>query len=211
MERKARLLVVDDKENMLKLLARILGDAYDVETAQDGSSALSLLQTRAFDVVLTDIRMPGADGFEVLRTVKRQSADTEVILMTAYASVPKAVEAMREGAYDYLQKPFDPDEVSLVVARALEHKRLREQALEQSAREVSRTPAGPLPPDMLVKMPFRDAVELAREHASRDYLAALLREFDGNVTHAATHAGMERESLHRLLRRHGLRSEDFKP
>jgi two-component system response regulator HydG len=72
--------------------------------------------------------MPGADGFEVLRAVKARAPETEVVMMTAYATVADAVEAMKQGAYDYLQKPFDPDDASLVVARALERKRLKEQA-----------------------------------------------------------------------------------
>lgn len=122
------VLVVDDKENMRHLFTRILGDAYRVRTVEDGSRALALIQTQSFDVVVTDIRMPGADGFEVLKAVKQHTPDTEVVMMTAYASVPKAVEAIKEGAYDYLPKPFDPDEASLVVARALERKRLKEQA-----------------------------------------------------------------------------------
>ncbi len=125
---RGRILVVDDKENIVKLLRRILGDTHDVTGAPDGQRALAHLAAGPpFDVVVTDIRMPGADGFQVLRAVKRTSPTTEVVMMTAYASVAKAVEAIREGAYDYLQKPFDPDEVSLVVARALERKRLREQ------------------------------------------------------------------------------------
>jgi DNA-binding NtrC family response regulator len=127
MSGKPRILVVDDKENMLRLLERILGDAHEVVTAEDGTRALSLLASRDFDLVLSDIRMPGADGFEVLQAVKSRTPETEVVLMTAFASVPKAVEAMRQGAYDYLQKPFDPDDVALIVSRALERKRLREQ------------------------------------------------------------------------------------
>ncbi|MFP2903361.1 sigma-54-dependent transcriptional regulator, partial [Corallococcus sp. 4LFB] len=125
---KPSVLVVDDKENMLKLFARILGDAYAVTTAPDGVQALALLSARAFDVVVTDIQMPGADGFTVLREVKRRAPDTEVLLVTAYASVPKAVEAIKEGAYDYLSKPFDPDDVALVVARALERQRQQREA-----------------------------------------------------------------------------------
>jgi DNA-binding NtrC family response regulator len=127
---KPRVLVADDKENMLTLLERILGDAYEVITAADGGRALSLVAAEEFDVVLTDIRMPGADGFEVLQAVKSRRPDTEVVLMTAFASVPRAVEAMRQGAYDYLQKPFDPDDVALVISRALERKRHREHALD---------------------------------------------------------------------------------
>jgi DNA-binding NtrC family response regulator len=122
------ILVVDDKENMLKLFSRILADAYEVTTAGDGERALSLVASREFDVVVTDIQMPGADGFAVLREVKHRWPTTEVVLVTAYASIPKAVEAMRQGAYDYLAKPFDPDEVALVVARALERRRQQREA-----------------------------------------------------------------------------------
>ena len=125
---KPSVLVVDDKENMLTLFEKILGTAYEVTTAGDGARALSLIASRSFDLIVTDIRMPGADGFEVLRAVKARAPDTEVVMMTAYASVQKAVEAIKEGAYDYIQKPFDPDDVSLIVARAVERKRLREQA-----------------------------------------------------------------------------------
>jgi len=125
---RARVLVVDDKENILKLFARILGDGYEVTTAADGGRAISLIGAQAFDVVVTDLKMPGADGFEVLRAVKARAPETEVVMMTAYATVADAVEAMKQGAYDYLQKPFDPDDASLVVARALERKRLKEQA-----------------------------------------------------------------------------------
>ncbi len=125
---RARVLVVDDKENILKLFARILGDGYELTTAADGGRAIALVASQPFDVVVTDLRMPGADGFEVLRAVKARAPETEVVMMTAYATVADAVEAMRQGAYDYLQKPFDPDDASLVVARALERKQLREQA-----------------------------------------------------------------------------------
>ena len=72
--------------------------------------------------------MPGADGFEVLRVAKTRSPETEVVMMTAYATVPDAVEAMKQGAFDYLAKPFDPDDAALVVARALERQRLRARA-----------------------------------------------------------------------------------
>jgi two-component system response regulator AtoC len=123
-----RVLVVDDKENMLKLFAKILADGYRVSTASDGSLALSLVATEEFDVVVTDIRMPGADGFEVLKAVKARSPSTEVVMMTGYATVGDAVQAMKLGAYDYLEKPFDPDAAGLVVARAAERKRLRDEA-----------------------------------------------------------------------------------
>jgi DNA-binding NtrC family response regulator len=125
---RARILVVDDKENIVKLFARILGDAYELTTAADGNRAISLITSQEFDIIVTDLRMPGADGFEVLRVAKARAPHTEVIMMTAYATVQDAVEAMKQGAFDYIQKPFDPDDATLVVARALERRRLREQA-----------------------------------------------------------------------------------
>ena len=125
---RARVLVVDDKENMLKLFAKILGDGYELTTTADGGRALGLIAEERFDVVVTDIRMPGADGFGMLAAVKARDSATEVIMMTAFATVEDAVRAMKQGAYDYLQKPFDPDAAALVVARAVERKSLREQA-----------------------------------------------------------------------------------
>jgi DNA-binding NtrC family response regulator len=126
---RARVLVCDDKENFLKLFRRILPEsAFDVVPAADGSRALALLAADEFDVVVSDIRMPGADGLTVLREARARDPEVEVILMTAFATVADAVEAMRQGAYDYLAKPFEPDEALLVVERALERRRLRQQA-----------------------------------------------------------------------------------
>ncbi|HEY6097813.1 MAG TPA: sigma-54 dependent transcriptional regulator [Anaeromyxobacter sp.] len=123
-----RVLVADDKENMLKLFAKILADGYELESAADGARALGLVATREYDVVVTDIRMPGADGFELLAAVKARSPATEVVLMTGYATVPDAVRAMKMGAFDYLEKPFDPDAALEVVARAAAHKRTADAA-----------------------------------------------------------------------------------
>ncbi len=125
----ARVLVVDDKENFTKLFRRLLpADRFDVTTAADGARALALIAASDFDVVVSDIRMPGADGLEVLRAARARDPDVEVVLMTAFASVPAAVDAIRQGAYDYLAKPFEPDEAVLVVERAVERRRLRQQA-----------------------------------------------------------------------------------
>jgi two-component system response regulator AtoC len=124
----ARILVVDDKENIRSLVERILGEVHAVTSAEDGQRAISLMAARDFDVTLTDLRMAGVDGFEVLRVAKARAPDTEVVMMTAYATVQDAVSAMKQGAFDYVQKPFDPDDVALVVARALERRRLRVRA-----------------------------------------------------------------------------------
>jgi two-component system response regulator AtoC len=125
-----RVLVADDKENMRKLVLRILAEAggYAVDEAEDGARALALVATRPYDVVVTDIRMPGADGFELLGAVKARDPSVEVVMMTGYATVQDAVRAMKRGAFDYLEKPFDPDGAIAVVARAAEHKRLADAA-----------------------------------------------------------------------------------
>ncbi len=125
---KVRVLVADDKENMLKLFEKILSDGHETDTAPDGARALGLVATREYDVVVSDIRMPGADGFELLAAVKARAPATEVILMTGYATVPDAVRAMKMGAFDYLEKPFDPDAALAIVERAAARKRTADAA-----------------------------------------------------------------------------------
>lgn len=207
-----RLLVVDDKRTLLQLLERILSQHHTVETADDGAQALALIAQHDYDVILTDVRMPGADGFEVIRVTKARSPATEVIIMTGFASIDSAVEAMRLGAYDYLQKPFDPDDVVLVVARALERKRQRE-TLSTTGVVPASSPAVAAGSEVIEGPPslsYRDAVNHARDQVTREYLGTLLRAFDGNVTRAAQHARLERESLHRLLKKYRLRAESFR-
>ena len=127
MSEKPRVLIIDDKESMLKMLATLLEGNYDVRTAGAGKEGVELFRRRPADVVLTDIRMPDMDGMEVLQTVKAAAPQTEVILMTAFATVTQAVEAVKAGAYHYLTKPFESDDLMLVLEKALERKQLREE------------------------------------------------------------------------------------
>ena len=162
---RSRVLVVDDKENLVKLLDRILSAEFDVTTAEDGTRALALLSANEFDVVVTDIRMPGADGMVVLHETRRLRPDTEVILMTAFATVEAAVEAMKQGAYDYLQKPFEPDEALLVVRRAVERRQLRTQA-----RDLRAALAGANRLENLIaeSLPMRRVLDLVHRAAGSD-------------------------------------------
>ncbi len=125
---RPRVLVADDKENIVTLLRTVLGDTCDVTAAEDGQRALALALAGDFDVVVADIRMPGLDGFELLLELKRIKPEVGVVLMTAYGSVEKAVEAMRAGAYHYLTKPFETEQALLTVERAAERKKRRAQA-----------------------------------------------------------------------------------
>ncbi len=120
-----KVLVVDDQKNMRATTAMVLRAAGHVaEEAEDGATALRRVQAEAFDVVLTDLRMPDVDGMEVLREAQRLAPQTQVIVMTAYGTIESAVEAIRRGAYDFLAKPFKQDELLLRVSKALEKRRL---------------------------------------------------------------------------------------
>ena len=130
---RGRVLVADDKESMLSMLRNVLGERFDVTAVSDGRKAIALALAGEFDVVLTDIRMPDADGFEVLEAVKHARPEVEVVLMTAYGSVQNAVEAIKAGAYDYFTKPFEPEDAVLTIERAFERKRLRQQTRDLKA------------------------------------------------------------------------------
>jgi DNA-binding NtrC family response regulator len=204
-EQPTRILIVDDKDNMRALLRDILAPQYEVDLAVDGPAALGALSAKRYEVVISDVRMPEMDGFELVRLIKERWPLTEVVMMTAFGSIPAAVEAMRLGAYDYVQKPFDPDDVGLVVARALEKQRERVAATTRSLNAAS-----PPSPEEIANLSYREALASARDRGSREYLGALLKAFGGNVSRAAERAGLERESLHRLLRRHGIDANVFR-
>src|SRR5580692_6628238 len=123
----ARILVADDQEMMRDSLAATLArDGHEVIAAGDGPSAVSRLSAGGrFDLLITDLKMPKMTGIELLTEAKRLRPDLPVVLMTAFATVNTAVEAMKLGAYDYIQKPFDGEEIKLLVDRTLEHSRLK--------------------------------------------------------------------------------------
>ena len=125
---KSRILVVDDDESLRRVLQlQLEQDGYLVASAASAQQTLSLLQLRAYDLVISDLKMPGLSGVELLKQIRSQYAETIVIILTAFGTAETAVEAMKVGAYDYLTKPVHPDELSLVVRRALEHLRLIEE------------------------------------------------------------------------------------
>jgi len=119
----ARILIVDDQKNMRTTLAIMLrGAGHDVAEAKDGSDALEAIDDEAYDLIVTDLRMGRIDGIAVLRHIREVSPLTEVIVMTAYGTIETAVEAMRLGAWDYIQKPFTEDELLVKVDKALERR-----------------------------------------------------------------------------------------
>jgi DNA-binding NtrC family response regulator len=198
---RGRVLIVDDKENYLSLFRRILPSDLELVCVSSGDAALARLQSGPFDVVVSDIRMPGADGITLLERVREGALDVEVILMTAYGTIPDAVRAIKFGAADYLTKPFEPDVAISAIERALERR---------LARRASADAPEPLPARPLTSMTYREVLALGRDRTTREYVVALLRELQGNVTQASERAGIERESFHRLMKRNGIRAEDYR-
>ena len=123
-----RILVVDDEEQMRDLLAKVLErKGYQVSVCGDGTEALALLEREPADLVVTDVRMPGLNGMEALRAIKELNPEIVVLIMTAFGSIDQAVQAVKEGAYDYINKPFKIDEILLTIEKALEERRLRHE------------------------------------------------------------------------------------
>lgn len=134
MSAKANILVVDDDEVVrLSHLRSLRGPSWNVEAAWDGNEAISAMEKHPFDVVLLDLRMPGTDGLSVLKTIKQRWPESEVIIITGYATVDSVKEAVRLGASDYLAKPVGPDDVINATNGAIARKRwgIRKEPAEQ--------------------------------------------------------------------------------
>jgi len=119
MAKKTSILIVDDEESVRDSLNNwFIEDGYKVECAENAKKALSILETEDFDIILADIKMPGMDGLEMLKAIKSIRKDSIVIIMTAFATVDTAVQALKDGAFDYVTKPFDPDDLSHLIRNA---------------------------------------------------------------------------------------------
>jgi len=140
MDRRSKILVADDEEIMRRSLTDWLEEeGYSVHAVPNGQSAIEALAREDWDAFLLDLKMPDLDGIEVLKITKKKNPQLPVIIITAYATVESAVEAMKEGAYDYIVKPFNPEEVSLILHRIVEHQRLIKENIslrKRLAREI---------------------------------------------------------------------------
>ena len=136
-----RVLVVDDEPMICQLLKDVLGDeGHHVDTVSSGEEAVIKLRDTRYDFVITDLMMPGMNGIQVIETVKQLDPETEVVVMTGYASLNTAVECMKLGAADYLNKPINIDEIRIIITRMIEKRRLQQKAKEVDFyKELSRT------------------------------------------------------------------------
>jgi DNA-binding NtrC family response regulator len=131
-----KILIVDDEPDMLKLLSMILREKtpYEISTTNNPLEALDLIKNGRFDLVISDLKMPGLDGIEIIEAVKRLDEDTPVVIITAYGTVESASEAMLKGGFDFITKPFRKEQILFTIDKALkwlklqkENKMLREQ------------------------------------------------------------------------------------
>ena len=132
--KKPALLLADDERGTREVLAKFLRLQYDVTLAEDGEVAVNLLDRNDYDIVLTDIRMPGADGFRILEKTLEKPSPPPCIMFTAYGSIETAVDAMRKGAFDFVTKPVNFDQLEIVIARAMESKRIKQENHELKQR-----------------------------------------------------------------------------
>ena len=128
MAKKTSILIVDDEESVRDSLYNwFIEDGYRVETAENAKKALAMLESENFDIILADIKMPGMDGLEMLKAIKSLRKESIVIIMTAFATVDTAVQALKDGAFDYVTKPFDPDDLSHLIRNASKQIALTEE------------------------------------------------------------------------------------
>jgi len=137
--KKATILLIDDDDSLRRVMEFSLTDAgHKVETAASGEEGLRLFEKVSFDAVITDITMPGLNGMEVLARVRARDADLPVIMITAYGTIENAVQAMKEGAFDYITKPFNRDELRMTLEKALRLRRLEKENVELRAEITDR-------------------------------------------------------------------------
>jgi two-component system, NtrC family, response regulator AtoC len=193
---KKQVLIVDDEPNLRKILAAQLSrDGYEVMLAEDGEQGLTMLREHHIDLVVTDLKMPKVDGMTLLREALRESPDLPIVMITAHGTVDTAVEALKLGAFDYLTKPFDKDEVRQVVAKALKTRAL--------AQEEATTGAPFAPPEVGARFGI-----IGASPGLTDLYAVLERVADSPTTVLITgESGTGKELVARALHEHSTRKD----
>lgn len=197
----AHILFIDnDRAGREVALFNLRKAGYEVTPASDGQEGLSLFSVSKFDLVIADVKLPGISGIEVLKRIHKQAPEIPVLVITAFGNVETAVEAMKEGAYDFIGKPFHREQILLVVGKALERQRLAEEvrelknACERMVILLDEWP--PMPPEGL------SLVDLEKKVIDR-----ALKRNKGNMTQTAAYLRIPRHVLVYRLEKYGIRRE----
>lgn len=217
MNSQINVLVVDDEETVRKLLrSRLERENFRVHTAENVDQALvNLAHDSQISVIVTDIRMPGKSGIDLLKEIKSTHPEKKVVVMTGHAEKSTAIEALRNGASNYLEKPFDMEEMVHSVHRAAKEFSLEMGTTHNTPEEVSNviplfgrnTPANESSTESF------NFTKLKKEWTAqfeREYLQKILAKHGGNVTAAAKESGLDRSNFLRLLRRHHMSAQEFR-
>ncbi len=188
------ILVVDDEPAQRQFLSGSLGREYSVTAAADGLEATQLLESRSYDLIITDERMPRMNGLDLIRWIRERTPEIPIIVLTAYGSIETAVDAIKLGAQEYLTKPLkSPDELRLVVKRVLSHRSLRDQNLLHQAEAEQQFPS-----DIIASSdPMKQALALAAQVAARPTTVLLTGE-----------SGVGKEVVARFIHRRSPRAEE---
>ncbi|WP_456473840.1 response regulator [Candidatus Pyrohabitans sp.] len=155
-----RILVVDDEKEIQNLLRKLLSkEGYEADVATLPEEALNKIDSENYDVVLLDLMLPGVKGTDIIQEIKRRRPHCAVIIMTAFGTIPSSVEAIKKGAFDYIEKPFKKGEIQHVVRNAMEHQRLNKM-FGKRASEVLKSVANPLRRDILEILVEKKSVKL---------------------------------------------------
>ncbi len=194
MRKDVHILIVDDERVMRDSLSEWLReDGYEVVAVEDGAQALEKVRKERWDVLLVDLKMPGMDGIEVLDKVKKTNKETPVIIMTAYATVDSAVEAMKKGAYDYIVKPFNPEEIGLAIRKIIAYQDLLKENIY-------------LRQELEKKYEFRDVI--GKSHKMQEVLALVKTVARSNSTILIEgESGTGKELVARAIHNSSLRND----
>lgn len=204
-----RILVVDDEADIRRLIRGILEDeGYEVIEAENSKQAAEQFEKESPDLAILDIWLQASekDGLEILESFKTASPHFPVLMISGHGNIETAVQAIKQGAYDFIEKPFKSDRLLLMMARALEKSDLQKEnaALKKQGNVIENFLSTVVPALSLQQGQNTQKYDLplraAREAFERDYLLAQIEKFDGNITKTAAFIGMERAALHRKLK-----------
>ncbi len=181
---KPRILAVDDEPAMLRLLERIITEktSYRIATTNNSLEVPELLEQHEYDLIISDLKMAGMDGLDILKHVRENNRREEVIIMTAFGSLDSATEAMQMGVFHYITKPFKKEQIIIAVERALQLQAIRCNAVLAEA--------------LLLTEPF----EQARALFEREYVRKLAERVDGDIQAIARHSGLSVEVIEEAMR-----------